>query len=89
VGGLPANRTVNGFAANPEDPKVMFAAMRDGLFKTKDAGTSWKSVGNGLKDLAAVTVNPKKPSEVFVSWVDGTIFMSIDGGIAWKKQPKS
>jgi photosystem II stability/assembly factor-like uncharacterized protein len=86
VGGLPANRTVNGFAVNPEDPKVMFAAMRDGLFKSMDAGTSWKSVGNGLKDLAAVTVNPKKPSEVFVSTMDGTIYMSADGGTKWKKQ---
>ena len=86
MGGLPAKRTVNGFAVNPEDPKVMFAVMRDGLFKSMDAGTSWKPVGNGLRNLAAVTVNPKKPSEIFVSTMDGTISTSVDGGIKWKKQ---
>lgn len=86
MGGLPANRTVNGFATNPQDPKVMFAAMRDGLFKSTDAGTSWKRAGNELKNLAAVVVNPKKPSEMFVSILDGTIYTSADAGITWKKQ---
>ena len=33
MGGLPANRTVNGFAANPADPKIMFAALRDGMIR--------------------------------------------------------
>jgi photosystem II stability/assembly factor-like uncharacterized protein len=86
VGGLPTNRTVNGFAVNPEDPKIMFVAMRDGLFKSTDAGASWKSVGNGLKNLAAVDINPKKPSDIFLSTMDGTIYVSADAGIKWKKQ---
>lgn len=85
MGGLPANRTVNGFAANPEDPKVMFAAMRDGLFKSTDAGGSWQRVGGALKNLAAVAINPKKPSEVYLSTMDGTIYVSADGGMKWKK----
>jgi photosystem II stability/assembly factor-like uncharacterized protein len=86
VGGLPANRTVNGFGVDPKDPKIMFAAMRDGLFKSTDAGASWKSVGNDLKNLAAVTINPKKPNEIYLSTIDGTIYVSADGGMKWKKQ---
>jgi photosystem II stability/assembly factor-like uncharacterized protein len=86
VGGLPTNRTVNGFAADSQDPKIMFVAMRDGLFKSTDAGASWKSTGNEIKNPVAVTVNPKKQSEVFVSTTDGTIYMSADGGLKWKKQ---
>jgi photosystem II stability/assembly factor-like uncharacterized protein len=85
VGGLPT-KTVNGFAANPEDPKVLFVAMRDGLFKSTDAGTSWRSVGSELKNMAAVTINPKKPGEMFVVTTDGTIYMSADAGMKWKKQ---
>lgn len=50
MGGLPPNRTVNGFAVDPENPKNMFVAMRDGLFKSTDAGESWKRVGNQLKN---------------------------------------
>lgn len=86
MGGLPTNRTVNGFAVNPEDSKIMFVAMRDGLFKSTDAGMSWIRVGNELKNLAAVAINPKKPSDVFLSTMDGTIYVSADGGMKWKKQ---
>jgi photosystem II stability/assembly factor-like uncharacterized protein len=86
VGGLPTNRTVNGFAVDPENSKTMFVAMRDGLFKSTDAGASWKVVGNALKNVAAVTINPKKRDEVYVSTMEGTIYMSADGGMKWKKQ---
>lgn len=83
MGGLPTSRTVNGFAVDPTNAKVMYVAMRDGLFKSTDAGESWKAVGKGLKNLAAVTVNPKRPSEVYVSTLDGAIFRSTDGGETW------
>jgi photosystem II stability/assembly factor-like uncharacterized protein len=86
VGGLPANRTVSGFAVDPKDTKIMFVAMRDGLFKSTDAGTSWKSIGKELKNLAAVAVDPKRPSEIYLSTIEGTIYVSTDGGMKWKKQ---
>lgn len=86
MGGLPANRTVNGFAVQPGDPKDMFVAMRDGLFKSIDAGESWKSVGNGLRNLAAVTIHPKQANEMYLSTMDGTIYVSVDAGMKWKKQ---
>lgn len=86
MGGLPANRTVNGFAVDSENPKVMYAAMRDGLFKSSDAGETWKPVGKGLKNLAAVTVNPRKPVEVYASTIEGVIFRSTDGGTTWERQ---
>ena len=86
MGGLPTNRTVNGFAIDLENSKTMFVAMRDGLFKSADAGASWARTGNDLRNLAAVTINPKKRDEVYVSTMDGTIYLSADGGMKWKKQ---
>ena len=86
MGGLPTNRTVNGFAVDPENPKVMYVAMRDGLFKSTDAGETWKRVGNDLKNLAAVTINPKKPNEMYLATMDGKIYASADAGMIWKKQ---
>ena len=83
VGGLPTNRTVNGFAVDPTNAKVMYVAMRDGLFRSTNAGESWKPVGQGLKNLAAVAVHPTRPREVYVSTMDGTIFRSADGGTTW------
>lgn len=86
MGGLPANRTVNGFAVDPANPKVMFAAMRDGLFKSTDAGGTWKPVGKALKNLAAVSVNPQKTTDVYAANMEGVIFRSTDGGATWKRQ---
>lgn len=86
MGGLPTNRTVNGFTVDPENPKVMYVAMRDGLFKSADAGENWKRLGNDLKNLAAVAVNPRRTSEVYAATTEGVIFKSSDGGTTWKKQ---
>ena len=86
MGGLPANRTVNGFAVHPADPRVMYVAMRDGLFRSADAGESWKPAGKGLENLAAVAVNPARPTEVYAATVDGVVFRSADGGTTWARQ---
>jgi photosystem II stability/assembly factor-like uncharacterized protein len=86
VGGLPTHRTVNGFAVDSTNPKTMYAAMRDGLFKSTDAGATWKPLGTGLKDLAAVAVNPKKVNEIFAATAQGIMFKSADGGTRWERQ---
>jgi photosystem II stability/assembly factor-like uncharacterized protein len=85
VGGLPANRTVNGFTVSPENPKVMYVAMRDGLFRSIDAGETWRPLGKTLRNLAAVTVNPRKANEVYASTIDGVIYKSSDGGTTWER----
>jgi photosystem II stability/assembly factor-like uncharacterized protein len=64
----------------------MYVAMRDGLFKSADAGESWKPLGKELKNLASVTVNPKRPAEVYVITLDGVIFKSADGGVKWERR---
>lgn len=86
MGGLPTNRTVNGFAVNPADPRVMFVATRDGLFQSSDAGATWTAAGKGLKNLAAIAINPKRPSELYAATLDGLIYRSADGGRTWEAQ---
>lgn len=83
MGGLPTRRTVNGFAVSPETPKVMFAAMRDGLFRSVDAGVRWQPAGPALKNMAAVAINPKRADHVYAASEDGTLHVSTDGGMTW------
>lgn len=83
MGGLPTNRTVYGFAVNPENPKIMYVAMRDGLFVSVDGGEKWARVGTGLKNMAAVAVNPKRPDEVYVATEAGSVYRSTDAGKTW------
>ncbi len=82
MGGLPTS-TVNGFAVHPSNPGVMFVAMRDGIFRSVDAGLTWTPAANGPKNAAAVAVNPRRPSDVYAATMDGRIFLSRDGGATW------
>jgi photosystem II stability/assembly factor-like uncharacterized protein len=81
VGGLPTS-TVNGFAVDPSNPRVMYLAMRDGVFRTDNAGQSWTRA-EGVTNGAAVAVDPKRPSEVYAATMEGQIFVSRDGGVRW------
>jgi hypothetical protein len=82
VGGLPTS-TVNGFAVDPSNPKLMYVAMRDGVFRSENAGTAWTAVAGGPKNVAAVAVNPRRPVEVYAATAEGRIFVSRDAGKTW------
>jgi len=82
VGGLPTG-TINGFAVDPANPKVTYVAMRDGVFRTENAGKAWTRLAGGPGNAAAVAVNPKKPDEVYAVTVDGNLYRSADGGREW------
>ena len=81
MGGLPTT-TVNGFAVSPANPKVMYVAMRDGIFQSEDAGKSWRRSG-ALQNAVAIAINPKTPAELYAVTGDGTVFRSGDGGGRW------
>jgi len=86
VGGLPASKTVYAFAASATDPKLMFAGLRDGGFKSTHGGGNWKKLNTAPKDVAAITIHPTKPEVVFLGTARGKIFKSTDGGQSWRRQ---
>ncbi|HEV8439517.1 MAG TPA: hypothetical protein VGT40_15610 [Methylomirabilota bacterium] len=82
MGGLPTG-TINGFAVDPTNPKVMYVATRDGVFRTDNAAKAWTPAPGAPKNAAAVAVNPKKPQEVYAATADGKLYRSTDGGSQW------
>lgn len=82
MGGLPTS-TVNGFAVHPTNAQVMYVAMRDGVFRSDNAGERWTRAANGPKNVASVAINPKKPTEIYAATMDGKLFRSADGGTRW------
>jgi photosystem II stability/assembly factor-like uncharacterized protein len=77
---------VNGFAVDPGNAKNLYAAMRDGIFKSADAGETWQPLGKEVKNAAAVTVHPKKSNEIYAATAGGLILRSTDGGMTWNAQ---
>ena len=66
----------------------------DGVWKTLDAGKSWKNVGlNDTRAIGRVIVNPNNPDIVFVAALghpygpnaERGVFRSVDGGKNWEK----
>ncbi len=98
--------SVGAIAIAPSDPNVIFVGMGehavrgvmtshgDGMYKSTDAGKSWKHIGlPNSRHIAAVRIHPTNPDLVFVA-VQGALFgpgedrgvyKSTDGGKTWSK----
>jgi hypothetical protein len=98
--------SIGDIAVAPSDPNVIYVgsgehAVRgvmtsfgDGVYKSTDAGRTWKKSGlEKTRHLSDVVVNPKNPDLVYVA-AQGTVhgnnpdrgvFRSTDGGQTWKR----
>ncbi len=97
--------TIGSLAVSPSNPNIIYAgtgegcirgntAQGDGIYKSIDAGATWKNVG--LKDSRAVgklIVDPHNPDVVFVAALghiygpnaERGVFRTTDGGKTWTK----
>ncbi|MFI5181064.1 MAG: WD40/YVTN/BNR-like repeat-containing protein [Thermoanaerobaculia bacterium] len=87
------------------DPNVIWVGMGeacirgnashgDGVWKSTDAGRTWKNMGlQATEQISAVVVHPKNPDVAWVAALGHTwgpnpergIFRTTDGGATWKK----
>lgn len=95
-----------GMAMDPQQPNILYAGMwqfrrqphhftsggpGSGLYKTTDAGKSWRKITEGLPagDLGriAIAVAPTRPSRVYatVESEDTAMYRSDDLGETWKR----
>jgi photosystem II stability/assembly factor-like uncharacterized protein len=97
--------SVGAIAVSESDPNVIYVGMGeetvrgnvshgDGVYKSTDAGKTWKFIGLGdTRQISRVRVNPKNPDIVYVAaighlWASNEergVFRSTDGGKTWGK----
>ncbi|QHN05528.1 glycosyl hydrolase [Granulicella sp. WH15] len=97
--------SIGAIAVAPSDPNVIYigtgeAPMRgnashgDGVYKSTDAGKTWKHIGlEDTQQIGRICVDPKDPNLVYVAAVghmtgpneERGVFRSNDGGKSWKK----
>jgi photosystem II stability/assembly factor-like uncharacterized protein len=97
--------SVGAIAVSESNPNVVYVGMGespirgnvshgDGMYKSVDAGKTWKQIGLGdSRHIARVRVHPKNPDLVYAAVLghifgpgeERGIFRSTDGGKTWKK----
>jgi photosystem II stability/assembly factor-like uncharacterized protein len=97
--------SVGAVAVAESDPNVVYAGMGehavrgvmthhgDGVYKSTDAGKTWKKMGLDLtQHIARILIHPKDPNIVYVAAQGALyskskergIYKSVDGGVSWK-----
>ncbi|MBI3208482.1 MAG: glycosyl hydrolase [Candidatus Solibacter usitatus] len=97
--------SVGAIGVAESDPNVVYAGMGespirgnvshgDGMYKSTDAGKTWKRIGlEDTRHIARVRVHPKDPDLVYVAALGHTfgpneqrgVYRSKDGGKSWQK----
>ena len=98
--------SVGAVAVSISDPNVVYCGMGehaprgvmtsygDGVYKSTDAGKTWKHIGLApTQHIARIVIHPKNPDIVYVAAQgalhdaneDRGIYKTIDGGITWKR----
>ncbi|MDN3654302.1 hypothetical protein QWZ08_01615 [Ferruginibacter paludis] len=97
--------SVGAVSVAESDPNVVYVGMGehavrgvmshggDGVYKSTDAGKTWKKIGLDLtQHIARIVIHPKDPNIVYVGaqgalyskTKERGIYKSIDGGVTWK-----
>jgi hypothetical protein len=90
---LSQGEAVNEMVIDPNNPNVLIAATRDGIYRTADAGATWtRTLGTTSGwDGKEVVVDPSNSNTVYVAlgypWgnANNGIYKSTDNGMTWTK----
>ncbi len=97
--------SVGALAVSEADPNVIYAGMGeatiridvshgDGVYKSTDAGRSWKHIGlDDSRHIGKIRIHPQDPDTVFVAALGHAfgrneqrgVFRSTDGGKSWER----
>jgi photosystem II stability/assembly factor-like uncharacterized protein len=97
--------SIGAIGVAPSNPNVIYVGtgepdMRDsiqfgdGMYKSADAGKTWKHIGlESTRQIGRIIVDPKNPNVVFVAALghaygpnpDRGVYRSRDGGATWQK----
>jgi len=97
--------SIGDVVVSPSDPNILYVgsgegllrpdlSVGDGVYKSTDAGKTWKNIG--LKDgfqIGGMAIDQKDPNRLFVAVLghpygantERGVFRTLDGGITWEK----
>lgn len=70
---------------NPRNNKIILAATQEGgIFRTEDAGATWKLAGGAKSFVFSLAADPANPDVLYAAAAEKRLFKSTDGGMTWQ-----
>lgn len=83
--GLPAT-DVHGIGIDPKNPDTLYAYVAGaGLYRSPDAGASWKPVNDAVSVMGPILVDPRESETLYLASMEGGFQKSPDGAKSWEK----
>jgi photosystem II stability/assembly factor-like uncharacterized protein len=73
------DRSVNAFAIDPHDPRVLFASTKGGVFRSSNGGESWQPHGRPAGGVTAFAIDPAGRTVYAATNGDGVLSLELDG----------
>lgn len=71
---------------DPSTPANVYAAGKQGVYKSTDAGVDWTLALQTLNEPADLAIDPLNPATLYVVFGDaGALFKTTDGGATWSQ----
>lgn len=80
---VDAGRPVTCLAADPADPRRVYAGTQSGLLRSTDAGKTWRAGGLQGQIVKSLAVSPHDPQVIYAGTKPALMFHSRDGGETW------
>ena len=80
-------QSISAFAQAPSDPRILFAGTLQGVFRSNDAGATWKLISPAgsreIHEVESLAVDPRNPEIVYAgTW--HLPWKTTDGGKHWQ-----
>jgi photosystem II stability/assembly factor-like uncharacterized protein len=80
-----SSEAIVSIALHPANPKIVYVATNDSVFKTRDGGASWERMATDLSSyrVLVLAVDPLHPASVYAGTMGDAVYKSPDGGQRW------
>lgn len=75
-------------APHPTNPKILYVATNDYIYKSRDEGQTWENLSKGMSHsrVIAMAIDPQYPATVYAGTKGDAVYKSYDGGHRWVSQ---
>jgi photosystem II stability/assembly factor-like uncharacterized protein len=77
--------TIVSIALHPTNPRILYVATNESVYKSRDGGTGWERMATDLSTyrVLSLAVDPLHPATVYAGTMFDAVYKSPDGGQRW------